>query len=95
MERRDVGDGVLLLVGEEQVAVEAHLGDFHPSRLREWGGVLHRVPSRLVLDLDMQDGIRLRLPNGQERSIHPLGIVRDTDEEFVSVYFSGEETLPF
>jgi hypothetical protein len=87
-------DGVTLIFGEQQVAVDTVLGIFYPRQTPEWGGMLHRVPTRLLSDMHGEADVRLRLSNGEELRIHPLDALHADEEEYASVPFSGDEKPP-
>ncbi|MFF3313521.1 hypothetical protein [Streptomyces sp. NPDC002952] len=85
---------VMLVVGDQQLVVQADLGVLRPDPEASWGGILRNVPTRLLIDLHVYDDIRLRLPDGQERFIRPLDGIHAEDTDFTPLYFAGEGTPP-
>ncbi|MGK5693254.1 hypothetical protein ACSNOJ_10175 [Streptomyces sp. URMC 128] len=83
-------DDALLLVDDQQIAVEVDFGLFLPDK-GSWGGVLRRVPEWVAGAVKSADEVRLRLSSGHERRIRPLAV---PDDE-ISVPFVGEGTAPF
>ncbi|MFJ8802800.1 hypothetical protein [Streptomyces sp. NPDC102487] len=84
----------MLLVGQEQAAIEADLGVFMPAGERAWGGLLRCVPIRLAAAMQHSGETLLRLPDGQERKIHPAGSPRPDRQGRLVVAFIGEGTIP-
>lgn len=82
-------DDTVLLLGDQQIAVEVDVGLFLPDG-GLWGGVLRHVPERLANAVRDADDVRLRLPTGQERRIRPLV----TTNVETCVPFVGEGTMP-
>jgi hypothetical protein len=83
-------DDALLLVDDQQIAVEVDLGLFLPDK-GSWGGVLRRVPQWVAGAVKNADEVRLRLSSGHERRIRPLAA--PGYENYVP--FMGEGTAPF
>ncbi len=84
---------VLLLMGGEQVEIEADLGVFSPGG-DSWGGFLRGVPVRLAAAVQRGDDAPIHLRDGQKRLIHPLGPSRLDDQGRLLVPFVGEGTTP-
>jgi hypothetical protein len=84
----------VLLVGEEQVAVQAELGGFTPARDPEWGGVLRGVPPRLAAAMRQLDDVRLRFPSEEVRRVHLAGNPVPDDQGRLVVFFRGEGPPP-
>ncbi|OUD03108.1 hypothetical protein [Streptomyces swartbergensis] len=82
-----------LIVGDQQIPVEADLGVFLPGT-GMWGGILHHVPARLAAGMRNAGQVRLCLPTGQERRIRPLEIADPRSETYVSMPFVGEGPAP-
>ncbi|MER7900967.1 hypothetical protein ABTX62_34115 [Streptomyces sp. NPDC096046] len=85
-------DGTLI-VGDQQIAVEADVGVFLPDT-GMWGGILRRVPAWLATSLRGAEEVRLRLPTGQVRRIRPLEATHPTGETLVSLAFVGDGAAP-
>lgn len=82
-----------LIVGDQQIRVEADVGVFLPDT-GMWGGILHHVPARVAAGMRNAEQARLCLPTGQERRIRPLEIADPRGETYVSRPFVGEGTAP-
>ncbi|MFD8740660.1 hypothetical protein ACFV06_37885 [Streptomyces sp. NPDC059618] len=84
----------VLVVGTEQAVVEVELGELTPAKSPEWGGLLRGVPVRLAAEMRQGVPSRLRLTDGQERSVRPVGVPWMSDQGFLIVAFLGEGTAP-
>lgn len=84
----------VLVVGDEQVPVEAELGELTPDGSGQWGGFLRGVPVRLATAVHQGQDARLRLPDGQERGLRPAGVPRMDSQGRLVVPFLGEGTIP-
>lgn len=84
----------VLLVGEEQIPVEAELGVFTPAVKLEWGGLLRGAPLRLATAIRQHDDVRLRFPGEEERRIHPMGRPVPDPQGRLVVFFQGEGMAP-
>lgn len=76
-------DDAVLIVGEQQVAVEVDLGVFLSGPPHRWGGILRSVPRSLAIKMRAAETVRLRLSDGQERVIQPLNAAHLSQEAFV------------
>ncbi|WP_406490509.1 hypothetical protein OHB06_00645 [Streptomyces sp. NBC_01604] len=86
---------MLLLVGDEEIEVEAWLGVFPEPDRPQWGGVLRDVPGRLVRSAQRGKDARISLlPGGQEHPIHFAATPGTEDQECVEVLFLGVGTSP-
>ncbi|MET7458116.1 hypothetical protein ABZT03_40995 [Streptomyces sp. NPDC005574] len=84
----------VLVVGDEQAPVEAELGELTPAGGWEWGGLLRGVPARFSAAMRQGEGARLRLPDGQERRLHPAEMPKMDSQGLLVVPFVGEGTTP-
>ncbi|MFG2707409.1 hypothetical protein [Streptomyces sp. NPDC048386] len=84
----------VLVVGNEQVPVEADLGELTPADHPQWGGLLRGVPERLAAAMQRGEDARLRWPDGQERSVRLAGVLQTDDPGRLLVAVLGEGTPP-
>ena len=75
-------------------SVEAELGELTPAGGWEWGGFLCGVPVWLAAAMRQGEDARLRLPDGQERRLHPAGMPRMDSQGRLVVPFLGEGRTP-
>lgn len=84
----------VLVVGDEQVPLQTELAELTPAGDWQWGGFLRGVPVRLAAAIRQGQDTRLRLPDGQERSLHRAGASRMDSQGCLEVSFLGEGTIP-
>ncbi|MFJ9908926.1 hypothetical protein ACIRVK_39855 [Streptomyces sp. NPDC101152] len=84
----------VLLVGNEQVPVEAELGELTPPKGSQWAGLLHGVPQRLAAAMQRGAEARLCWPDGQERSVRLAGVPHTDAQGHLLVAILGEGALP-
>ncbi|MFI8834998.1 hypothetical protein ACIGPN_28900 [Streptomyces afghaniensis] len=86
---------MLLLVGEEEIQLDAWLGLFAGGARAGWGGVLHAVPVPLAAAMQHGQDVRICiLPDGQERRIHAAKAPGTEGQEYVDMLFIGEGSAP-
>lgn len=85
---------VKLIVDEQETPVTAELEAFGPRR-NQWSGTLHDVPTEMIPAMHQSESVRLRLPNGEERTIWPDEDTYLHEAETDSVPFSGDGLPPF
>ncbi|MEV7194874.1 hypothetical protein AB0N81_24165 [Streptomyces sp. NPDC093510] len=88
------GDATLI-VGEQLIEVSAHLRAYGRRDDPHWDGTLHDVPTHLIHALHDSDDRRIRLPDGQERTIWPRDVPHESEEEFTSLPISVDGLPPF
>jgi hypothetical protein len=79
----------VLVVGDEQVPVEAELGELTPAGRWEWGGSLRGMPVRLAAAMRQGEDARLRIPDGQEHGLRPAGMPRMDSQSCLAVPLLG------
>ncbi|MGI5380875.1 hypothetical protein ACQEV2_43560 [Streptomyces sp. CA-251387] len=85
---------MLLVVGDEEIEVEAWLGVFTEGGWPQWGGILRDVPARLTAAVHHGDDVRIHLlPGGHERRIHAVVPIVE-DQGLVEVLFLGTGAVP-
>jgi hypothetical protein len=83
----------VLVVGDEQVPVEAELGELTPAGGWEWGGFLRGMPVRLAAARRQGEDARLRMPDGQEHGLRPAGMPRMDSQGCLVVPFLSEGAI--
>ncbi|MQY39798.1 hypothetical protein SRB17_78260 [Streptomyces sp. RB17] len=79
---------------DEQVCIEAELGELTPAEVPQWGGLLRGVPEQTVAAMRRGDEARLSWPDGQERSVRLAGVLQMDDQGRLLVAILGEGTPP-